>query len=189
MGSRDSSSTHARGRADAVRQSVQTREARIQQLRGRYCKHGERIVTAVVQAFKQEGDLRRLVHRVTGRVVTAESKQHQVLAEFIKRHGGEVFLRQAKMHAADEKSPFAQCPGIQSAPPAPAPAAPNPAGRQRIRLPSGEVIADRRLRRERRTGVDRRVGVDLIYKNRRFGVDRRGGRERRVTLPVVVSPR
>jgi hypothetical protein len=175
--------------AQVVRQQLHDREARIQALRGHYAKFGERVMGIVLQAFNQDGGLRQLVHRVTGRVIPREDQQNDILAGFIQRHGEGVFVRQAI--GLDLGTPTAGPLQEREEPSSlrtPTPSqAEKPAVRRFVRLPTGEMIEDRRKRPERRQKPDRRASVDLIYSNRRFGGDRRKG-QRRGKAPRFADP-
>lgn len=176
----------AHERASLARQDLRAREERVKEIQQRYAKFGDRVLQTIMRAVSNEGDLRRLVHRVTGRVVTDPERQHEVLLEYLSRHGESVFLREATPPSKAPPPGADRGPrtllnstpaGVAASAPTPTHAA-APSGR-RIRLPSGEIIADRRSGRERRTGKDRRTQVELIYKNRRHGRDRRSGKDRR----------
>lgn len=176
-----SRSARAVDRAAAVRQQVADREAKLKALRMHYARFGERVMNAVFHAYEHEGGLRRLVHRVTGRVVIQENSQHEVLSQFINKHGDEVFLRQAR---GDEgritgDSTLADPDTALTAAPKAAAPPPTRPGAKRVRLPDGRVIEDRRSGRERRRGRDRRSALDTVYKNKRYGGDRRRIPDRR----------
>jgi hypothetical protein len=179
-------------RAALARQQMREREERMKQTQEHYAKFGDRVVQLIHQTIRQEGDLRRLVHRVTGRVVTDVERQHEVLLDFLHRHGEAVFLREARPPST-RHTPVGADRGprqlidlptgsetLTPPPTTPSPKAPPPSGKRKmIRLPSGEMIEDRRSGKERRTGKDRRNAVDLVYRNKRYGKDRRSGKDRR----------
>jgi hypothetical protein len=194
MSSRESPGNRARQRATRISQRVQSREAKLNELRAHYAKHGDRVMSAILHTFNQEGDLRRLVHRVTGRVVSREARQHEVLAEFLIRHGENVFLRQAGFKGGAGNSENGQEESEEPLSPEDEPVAEieerdepkieeNIEGRQRVKLPTGEIITDRRTGQERRSGSDRRDQLETVFKNKRFGGERRRGEERRLTPP------
>jgi hypothetical protein len=153
---------------------MKERETKLRELRGRYAKYGENVMAVVMQYQAEHGNLRRLVHRVTGRVVRDSEQQHEVLLEYLVRHGEAVFLRQIQTSPGLERTPPKEQPQSTEPPPPP------PKGdRPVIRLPSGEQIQDRRSGEDRRKQVDRRKSLDIVYKNRRFGGDRRKGDRRK----------
>jgi hypothetical protein len=215
MASRESAINRARRRATAISQRVSSREAKLNEIRAYYAKHGDLVLRVIIHAHNHDGDLRKLVHRVTGRVVTRETRQHEVLAEFLTRHGEDVFLRQAGVKRlsgsaagdqeeldlereieealATEDSPVDEAEVMEEQDEEEEEEEEQELpeeivrGRRRLKLPGGEIIADRRSGKERRSGKDRRAQLETVFKNKRFGGDRRSGQERRLTPPEYLG--
>lgn len=183
-------------RSGAEQQQIRLRQEMIEQLRSHYGEFGERVLQTVIQEGLHRGGLRQLVHRVCGRVVSDLQRQHETLREFIHRHGETEFLSRARRHhplrlmrtpkteqpLPSELEPTAE-PYMGAARAEGTSLRITRAGPHRlVRLPQGQVIEDRRSGKERRSGLDRRQSVETVFKNRRFGGERRSGRDRRQRL-------
>jgi hypothetical protein len=204
MGSEMDKSPWSHERTWLVEEREYQREAKINALLTLFNSHGDRVVAMVREALGRDGDLRRLVHDVTGRVANGDERRCEALLDFIARHGEEVFVRQAmgsrepdrpntrtqSAQAQDQGEAKGKEEDAESARPGEAGATPSgPAawnGRW-VRLTNGKVIRDRRSGNDRRSGKDRRQRVESIRNNRRFGGDRRKC-QRRQAPPQCVDP-
>jgi hypothetical protein len=186
-------------RAALAQQRQKDREQQVRWLQSEFNKFGDQIMGLVLHSFNNDGNLRRLVHRVTGRVVPDAKMQSEVLQKFISRHGEGTFLRQAAIdpNASLTPNPDLLTPTPEDGTPSPERSAnqrvnrreptPLPGTGRLLHLPNGELIRDRRKEKERRTGQDRRNRLEAITKNKRFGGERRR-QSRRKTPPKYVEP-
>ena len=175
----------ARARAAAARQKIKEKENRLKEIRAHCAKHGDHVLSTVLHHFNTEGGLSKLVHRLTRRAVTDWDKQLDTLDNYITRWGEASFLRSADPRRASNAKRVSHSSPTPLVTQAELQAAVK-AGRRLVRLPSGQVIIDRRSGR-RRVAKDRRQSIEAIRKNQRFGGDRRRG-DRRTSKPVFVDP-
>jgi len=150
---------------EAEKRRLASRQETIEEIHRLYARFGDRVVLVMVQALSENHGLRRLVSRLPIRNAAWKDDQlHDVVVRFINDHGVTRFLEHVQ-------------------PPQPSAAAPanHRAPAEVAQSPSQEdwVCEDRRSGQERRSGIDRRDRVDLIFKNQRFGRDRRSGIDRR----------
>jgi hypothetical protein len=183
---------NARDKQAMKSQKLKEREVQLREIKTTFSKHGLEIMELVERAYQRDGKLRRLVHKVTGRVLPDFRVQIDVLDGFLKRHGGEVFLRQAEAKTVDaEAEAESKSSSNASTLSAPSPpSAPARTGiRRLVRLPNGQIVEDRRSGVDRRGGEDRRNSLTAIRRNRRYGGERRRLPNRRQSPPQYVDPK
>jgi hypothetical protein len=152
---------------------IEEKEKILAEVQRLYSKFGEEVITIIMDyAFKTHG-LAALLKKLNIVAPGTHEEQQQALLEYLNRNGPSQFLKimRESRKIALIGQPAAQPISSEEPQTEAAPLPPPPELTPRF--------IERRSGKERRKSLDRRLSIELIFKNKRFGGERRSGFDRR----------